>query len=422
MKTKNIILLFTAMLFMLTCSKPEKPEMLLLRKLILQKIGDKPFDVTVHKTAITFKSKGKGGFNYNGSFRLKDDFLIIAITQVHVESNSLNYFTGIYNKDKGQWNPLFKDELVYRQLDTIIDLNGDKKNEVIIGGFLYADTGKNVYEEQGSIGDMPGVIQQIINKNGDPTLIVIKKEYKIPLVPVGDEPQKTIFSYIETYAWYPTNGIKCIVTNEAIEKAKPLLDSLIKDLDFCRDFNQTRSHGLNRISFKTLYEEEGTIRTDFFDKNQNHKYYYNNRSVEGGYEETIFKEFENNKIRLILSFKQNGGEIGKGVFGYFQDGYFNFFNVTFNDKVVNLLSDGDGYVNVFEIGNNIEISNMDMNDLNTILPDSVQKSIDRFQPGEGVYEFYTKRKTVESQYGPKEVSECYLIDSTLFVSKFLNKK
>lgn len=138
MHIKNSMILALAMAAT-ACSSTMEPEKLVLR-LMKQKFHEVLYTETKENGIIVFEDTEEQA-GLSGSFKLMNNYLVVTIKHSFPDM-SYSFSTGIFVNEKNKWVSLLQEDLVFGKLDTLIDLNGDQKNELIIREVLYESTRK----------------------------------------------------------------------------------------------------------------------------------------------------------------------------------------------------------------------------------------------------------------------------------------
>jgi YARHG domain len=245
MKRINLFFILS-LLLLVACSSTETPEMQKLRGLMKQRVknvfGESAFKDSLANNVLYFKQKsdddGPDSF-LKGIYRIKGNYQIITIQVVKAQDELLTSFsTGIFIRNGTEWKSMFEQDLVEGKLDTIIDLNGDHIDEVIVDDyressfmsegdcFLYAQKNKPFLEKVDKIsnrtsgGGLPSYTNSTIsypaNERDDQILIIVNTEKGFPKNDENGSVTMEVHRATTTYRWQPPNLI-----TEPSEETKP---------------------------------------------------------------------------------------------------------------------------------------------------------------------------------------------------------
>ena len=152
----------------------------LLHKIMVQRMGINKFLKEVPYKDTIYSDNGDicfyvetetDRYSLRGNYQLKGGYLVFKIFEEFGDGIAMNDLTGIYEKKDGNWTTIFKEPLVYGTIDTIIDLNNDKINEVLINVRTTKSRGKDpcdklvLYaQKNSSLLEEVGVLAERINE------------------------------------------------------------------------------------------------------------------------------------------------------------------------------------------------------------------------------------------------------------------
>lgn len=130
---KNLFSLFLilAAVILFSCTKSSDGEEFLrgLMKNRMNNLSYEAYTESKNGDTIKFEVVDKG-FSMKGIFRRIADYEVVTINEDINKTNT--YCTAVFSQENGVWQSVFDNELEPGILDTIIDLNSDGKNEIII--------------------------------------------------------------------------------------------------------------------------------------------------------------------------------------------------------------------------------------------------------------------------------------------------
>jgi len=116
-------------------------------------------------------------YRIQGNYQIKGDYLVFKLYEIYWDGVAEGSLTGIYKNEAGAWTSVFQEPLVNGSLDTIIDLNNDKVNEILINVrtsgshgadpcnrlILYGQKNSNILEEAGVIAERITSDSKLVN-------------------------------------------------------------------------------------------------------------------------------------------------------------------------------------------------------------------------------------------------------------------
>jgi uncharacterized protein (TIGR02145 family) len=136
---KHLIISIIAVGLLIACSSKENHNDLL-KKIMVKRLesikglnGIPYIDTTLENGDFFFGIETEAEhYSLRGNYQSKDDYLVFSLYENYWEGVAEGYITGIYKNEGSGWTSVFQEPLVDGSLDTIIDLNNDKVNEIVM--------------------------------------------------------------------------------------------------------------------------------------------------------------------------------------------------------------------------------------------------------------------------------------------------
>lgn len=136
-----------------------------------------------------------GGKRSEASYRMRGNVAIVEVSDHDDNEMTSGYRSGLFTKENGTWKSMLEHELIRGRVDSVLDLNEDYSEELIVVNDVFGSAGGNSYHILYAVGDkLPykeigtfavdvhppnaltagatNVIEYVQNKGGMPAIIV----------------------------------------------------------------------------------------------------------------------------------------------------------------------------------------------------------------------------------------------------------